>query len=354
MPSATGCCVGRAQRARPAPRDLLQREAQRLGVGELAVEQRQRGLQRGELGVGERDRGQVEVLRAQRVVLLLGDAVGRLVDRQLDAERLELGAVGVEAARERVLVHAAVALDVAADLQRGDGTALGHQVRDQRELTDELLGVLRHGSADDRSRRATGAGRAPLFARLLCAMRGADARFRGVSRTASRYGIGSRRPVTRLVIIDDHEALREGLDAAARHGGHARSSARPATSPRASTSSTTPSRTSRSSTSGCPTAAASTSPASCSSATPELGVILYTGDSDVELLYDGLDSGARGYALKAGSIDELLAAVERVAGGRHVRRPAAGPRRCCPRAPRRGCPRSRRASARSCTSWRRA
>ena len=39
-----------------APGDLLQREAQRLGVGELAVQQRQRRLQRGELGVGEGDR----------------------------------------------------------------------------------------------------------------------------------------------------------------------------------------------------------------------------------------------------------------------------------------------------------
>ena len=48
---------------------------------------------------------------------------------------------------------------------------------------------------------------------------------------------------------------------------------------------------------------------------PDLGVILYTGDSDAELLYDGLDSGARGYALKAGSMEELLAAIERVAGG---------------------------------------
>lgn len=53
--------------------------------------------------------------------------------------------------------------------------------------------------------------------------------------------------------------------------------------------------------------------------TPGLGVILYTGDSDFDLLYDGLDSGARGYALKAGSIDELLAAVARVAeGGTYV------------------------------------
>ncbi|WP_372790576.1 response regulator [Paraconexibacter sp.] len=52
---------------------------------------------------------------------------------------------------------------------------------------------------------------------------------------------------------------------------------------------------------------------------PDLGVILYTGDSDAELLYDGLDSGARGYALKAGSMDELVGAIERVSmGGSYV------------------------------------
>jgi DNA-binding NarL/FixJ family response regulator len=50
-------------------------------------------------------------------------------------------------------------------------------------------------------------------------------------------------------------------------------------------------------------------------ARPDLGVILYTGDADAELLYDGLDSGARGYALKAGSMEELVAAIERVASG---------------------------------------
>jgi DNA-binding NarL/FixJ family response regulator len=54
-------------------------------------------------------------------------------------------------------------------------------------------------------------------------------------------------------------------------------------------------------------------------ARPSLGVILYTGDSDADLLYDGLDSGARGYALKAGSTDELVGAIERVAqGGSYV------------------------------------
>ncbi len=48
---------------------------------------------------------------------------------------------------------------------------------------------------------------------------------------------------------------------------------------------------------------------------PDLGVMLYTGDADAELLYDGLDSGARGYALKAGSMEELVSAIERVAAG---------------------------------------
>jgi len=48
---------------------------------------------------------------------------------------------------------------------------------------------------------------------------------------------------------------------------------------------------------------------------PDLGVVLYTGETDAELLYQGLDSGARGYALKAGSMEELVTAIERVAAG---------------------------------------
>ncbi len=48
--------AGRLQWARPAPRDLLQREPQRLGVGELPVEELQRGLERRELLVRELDR----------------------------------------------------------------------------------------------------------------------------------------------------------------------------------------------------------------------------------------------------------------------------------------------------------
>ena len=70
----------------------------------------------GELLIGELDRRQVEVLGRQRVGLLLDQAVDRLLDRQHDPQRLELGAIGVEAPRERVLVHRAVPLDVAPDL----------------------------------------------------------------------------------------------------------------------------------------------------------------------------------------------------------------------------------------------
>jgi DNA-binding NarL/FixJ family response regulator len=44
-------------------------------------------------------------------------------------------------------------------------------------------------------------------------------------------------------------------------------------------------------------------------------VVLYTGSSDVELLISGLDSGARGYALKEGTPSELTGALETVAGG---------------------------------------
>jgi DNA-binding NarL/FixJ family response regulator len=48
---------------------------------------------------------------------------------------------------------------------------------------------------------------------------------------------------------------------------------------------------------------------------PDLAVVLYTGDADADLLYSGLDSGARGYALKAGSMQELVGAIERIAAG---------------------------------------
>jgi DNA-binding NarL/FixJ family response regulator len=48
---------------------------------------------------------------------------------------------------------------------------------------------------------------------------------------------------------------------------------------------------------------------------PELGVLLYTGVDDRETLGEALDSGARGFALKAGPPEELLAAIRAVAAG---------------------------------------
>jgi DNA-binding NarL/FixJ family response regulator len=48
---------------------------------------------------------------------------------------------------------------------------------------------------------------------------------------------------------------------------------------------------------------------------PDRRVVLYTGSSDEELLFSGLDSGARGYALKDGSPRELVDALGQVASG---------------------------------------
>ena len=193
---------GRVERARAAPGDLLEREPQRLGVGELAVEQAERRLQGGELGVGELDRRQVERAARERVVLLLGEPVGRLVDAQVDAERVELRPVGVEAASEGVLRHVGVAFDVATDLRGGDRTPFRHQVGDQRELSDELLGVLRQGpSTLDMHRRQAATVKRAGFRSL-----------RSFDPLHHEVVTGVPLSSLRLVLVEDHEALREGLE----------------------------------------------------------------------------------------------------------------------------------------------
>ena len=63
-------------------------------------------------------------------------------------EALQLGAIGVEATREGVVVHVAVPLHLALDLQGRNRPPLGHQEGDQRELADQLLGVLGHVAQD--------------------------------------------------------------------------------------------------------------------------------------------------------------------------------------------------------------
>jgi DNA-binding NarL/FixJ family response regulator len=50
-------------------------------------------------------------------------------------------------------------------------------------------------------------------------------------------------------------------------------------------------------------------------ADPERRIVLYTGSSETELLIKGLDSGARGYALKEGTQSELRTALKTVADG---------------------------------------
>lgn len=51
-------------------------------------------------------------------------------------------------------------------------------------------------------------------------------------------------------------------------------------------------------------------------ADPGRRVVLYTGATDEELLFAGLDSGARGYALKDGTPSELMEAIRSVAAGK--------------------------------------
>jgi DNA-binding NarL/FixJ family response regulator len=48
---------------------------------------------------------------------------------------------------------------------------------------------------------------------------------------------------------------------------------------------------------------------------PELRIVLYTGAADEQQLLDGLDAGAAGFALKSGDPDELEQAIRTVADG---------------------------------------
>jgi len=50
-------------------------------------------------------------------------------------------------------------------------------------------------------------------------------------------------------------------------------------------------------------------------ADPDRRIVLYTGSNEIELLISGLDSGARGYALKEGTQAELVNALQTVADG---------------------------------------
>ena len=124
--------------------------------------------------------------------------------------------------------------------------------------------------------------------------------------------------MTKLVIIDDHEALREGLVALLRgHGMEVVATAGNVAAGIDLVQHTEPDvaivdiRL--------PDGSGIELTRELLAQRPDLGVILYTGDADAEQLYSGLDSGARGYALKAGSMQELVGAIETImAGGSYV------------------------------------
>ncbi len=133
--------VGRGRvEPRPAEGEVLEREPQRLGVGELALEQVEAGLERRELVVGQLELGEEVALGAERVELLAGELVTLRVER--DAQPDQLRTIGVEAARERLVRHLRVALDVLLHVARGERPPLGHEEGDERELTDQLVGVV--------------------------------------------------------------------------------------------------------------------------------------------------------------------------------------------------------------------
>ncbi|HEU4657222.1 MAG TPA: response regulator transcription factor [Capillimicrobium sp.] len=120
--------------------------------------------------------------------------------------------------------------------------------------------------------------------------------------------------MTRLAIVDDHEALREGLEALLEAGdvevvgsaGNAAAALDLVEHARPDVALVDI---------GLPDGSGIDLARQLLERQPGLRVLLYTGETDAELLYRGLESGAQGYALKAGTREELVAAIERVAAG---------------------------------------
>jgi DNA-binding NarL/FixJ family response regulator len=122
----------------------------------------------------------------------------------------------------------------------------------------------------------------------------------------------------RLVLIEDHQALREGLELLLdRQGCQVVGTAGDATRGRTLIERLDPDVSLVDIRLGDDSGIRLT--AELIDADPERRVVLYTGSSDIELLISGLDSGARGYALKEGTPSELTTALKTVAeGGTYV------------------------------------
>ncbi len=120
--------------------------------------------------------------------------------------------------------------------------------------------------------------------------------------------------MTRLAIVDDHEALREGLERLL--AGDALEVVGTAGNAAAALDLVEHARPDVALVdTGLPDGSGVDLTRRLLELRPELRIVLYTGETDAELLYAGLESGACGYALKAGSTRELAAAIERVAAG---------------------------------------
>jgi DNA-binding NarL/FixJ family response regulator len=122
----------------------------------------------------------------------------------------------------------------------------------------------------------------------------------------------------RLVLIEDHQALREGLELLlGREGCDVVGTAGDATQGRALVERLQPDVALIDIRLGEDSGIRLT--ADLIDADPQRRVVLYTGSSDIDLLISGLDSGARGYALKEGTPSELTTALTTVAeGGTYV------------------------------------
>src|SRR5439155_12244878 len=154
---------------RAAEREVLQRKPERLGIREPSFEEVEARLERRKLLVVELELRQEVPLGAKRVQLFAGELVALRVEWH--PERDELCAVRVETAGERLVAHLLVALDVRLDVARGERPALRHQEGDERELPDQLVGVMAHLWASLSNLRRRFAALEMLVARAVVAVR---------------------------------------------------------------------------------------------------------------------------------------------------------------------------------------
>ena len=136
--------------------------------------------------------------------------------------------------------------------------------------------------------------------------------------------------MTRVLIVDDQRVLRDGLTTLLgllaevdRRGGGLPTARRRCAWPRSST------RRSCSWTCACRAATASRRPAGCTSAHPQIKVVVLTTYADDRSVFDALRAGARGFLTKDAGAEEIARAIAAVQRGRVGDRPggAAPPRR---------------------------